>query len=240
VVEAMLARLEATGVVARTGDDVAITDLGRALALLFDWDDDDDFGDDDEDDFEFDVDLDVEVDLVDADAQFLLAICADLDVEEAEEALADWCGAREPEEAAGELARAVEEDPELFTLALDAFSLLGPAAVGAVRRLQTQPGLRPLATFWLVKHGLEGPQALSEEDHTAMLVDMLAMLASSGDDEVVDGLEGLGPVGEQLRVVELLSGADHDKASLMLEVIGRAHPRKAVATAARRAAVRRR
>jgi hypothetical protein len=52
--------------------------------------------------------------------------------------------------------------------------------------------------------------------------------------------QGLGPEEEQAQMIERLMSADHPRASEVLETIGRYHPSKRMAKAARKAAFRRR
>ena len=67
----------------------------------------------------------------------------------------------------------------------------------------------------------------------------LQELDTDGITAVVEHLDELGPEPEQVRWVESLLRVDHPRATDLLQAIGRDHPRKAVAKAARTTAFKR-
>lgn len=123
LLDAMFEELADLGLVTRERDRLAITELGAPLGAAF--------GLSLDDDGEID-------DLVDEDALTLVSACAEMDVDLAWDAVAAWREARPDEEAADELAQAVEEasdDAGACAVAVVALLSLGDAAHPARHRL---------------------------------------------------------------------------------------------------------
>lgn len=105
LMRAMVSQLGAVGAVARRDDEVALTGLGSALAIVAAISTDDDLDD---------------LDLVDTDAQSLLLVCVEeMEPAEARDHLRAWCRARSADEAAAELCRRcwMTRNPRSGTLA---------------------------------------------------------------------------------------------------------------------------
>ncbi len=169
----------------------------------------------------------------------LLEACAELSLGESEVEIRRWIEHR-PLTAAAELAEAARSG-RLPQLALHALGFAGPAAEAEVRALVAVEGLEPYARMWLVAHGHEDASSLTPEMLMAAFVAGLAAEAQqNGPVTAVARLMSLGPEDEQMRFVERLLRADQPGAAEVLEMIGRLHPSKAVAKAARRTAFKRR
>ena len=218
------------GAVEREGRSVSLTPLGRwaARRLLLD------------DGFQ----APLVGELAGADAAVLLSACAGYELEAATAEIDAWLAQRTPADAVGALAdgaRALAGSPDARPLFFHALGRLGPDAADAVRGLQTDRSLRPYATAWLMEQGLETRAALDVDDVAGMLLDQLAaLLVGGGPAAVVEVVAGLGPPGEQAAMMDQLWRAPDPAATDVLDAIGRHHPDKAVAKAARRALFKRR
>ncbi|HYT26090.1 MAG TPA: hypothetical protein VEP73_06380 [Actinomycetota bacterium] len=177
-------------------------------------------------------------DLASADAATLLERCATYDEESCKAEMAAWCEARGPAVAAEQLAAfARTADHEGRMLALTALDAAGPAGVEAVQALREEPGLRPLATMWLLDHGLADPGDLDPETVLTVMVETTAhILATEGPEAAVEAFSELAPPEEQAAVVGNLWRADSPRTAGLLDALAEAHPDKAVAKAARKAA----
>ena len=150
-----------------------------------------------------------------------------------------WIAAR-PETAAGELGEAAAGSADLRVLAFHALGIVGPAAEPVVRALVDEPATRGMALLWLAQHGHMDPDALPTELLQGMLLEVFIQdLDTDGIGAVVEHLDELGPEPEQVRWVEGLLRVDDPRATDLLQAIGREHPRKAVAKAARAIAFKR-
>ncbi len=176
--------------------------------------------------------------LADAGAAELLAACAEMPLEVAEQEIRAWIEAR-PETATSELAE-VAHSGALPMMALHALSFAGPGAEAEVRAMLKGEDLRPQALLWLVGNGFEDASALSPETMRSLLVETLAVqVDAAGPIAAVAHFQGLGPEDEQIAMLEGLLHAEHPRTSELLGLIGRHHPTKAVAKAARKTAFRR-
>lgn len=176
---------------------------------------------------------------VEATAAELLRACAELPLDAADAEIRAWVAGRAAT-AASELA-ATARSGELPMLALHALGLAGPAAEAEVRSMLELDGLRTYAQLWLVEHGHEDASSLSPETLQAALASSLAAeIDAGGPLAAVAQLQSLGDDSGQHRFVEYLLAIDHPRATEILDVIGRHHPVKAVAKAARKTAFRRR
>ncbi|HVM05186.1 MAG TPA: hypothetical protein VM242_08440 [Acidimicrobiales bacterium] len=143
LVRAMMDQFADAGILARHDDEVVLTGLGGALAAIVAFTSDDEEEED--------------LDLVDTDAQSLLLVCVEeMETAEARAHLLAWCAARPAEKAVAELCEVMldDDDRDVWDLGFEALALIDRAAAEpAVRRLRSHPGLRPLATAWLRRHG---------------------------------------------------------------------------------------
>jgi hypothetical protein len=175
----------------------------------------------------------------------LLAAVEGFDEEEFEAEMAAWLELRAPDVAAGELlTAAAADDPGERLLAVAAVQKLGAAAEPAWRDALARPELRPYAKIALtelaggeagitVLPGLE-PEAA---DITWMLVDTLAV--TSGDpDESQQQMRDAIPAGQEQQAFDAISLSLHPDAAAVLTLIGKQHPDKQIAKAARRSAYR--
>jgi hypothetical protein len=176
--------------------------------------------------------------LAEATADELVRVCARLPLDGAEQEIRTWIAGR-PETAARELADAARA-ADAPLMAFRALGLAGPAAEAEVRTLLEVESLRPLAQLWLVRHGYDDSSSLPAETLAALLVETLMLiLDDEGPDAMVEHLNSLGPADEQLENVERLRVADHPRTADVLDAIGRHHPLKLVAKAARKTAFKR-
>jgi len=174
-----------------------------------------------------------------ANATDLLVACAEMPMEDADREIARWIAAR-PSTAAAELAAAVRTGV-LPMFAIHALGLAGPAAVHEIRNLVTDDRAGTFARLWLVEQGHDDPSSLPPEVLVTVLVEALAVETdASGPLVAVARLQSLGPDDEQIALLRQLAHVDHPRASELLEVVGRVHPSKAVAKAARTALFKRR
>jgi hypothetical protein len=175
----------------------------------------------------------------------LLASAEDLDEEEFEAEMAAWLELRAPDVAAGELLSAASDgDAAERLLAVAAVQKLGAVAEPAWRDALARAELRPYAKIALteiaggepgvtVLPGLE-PEAA---DIAWMLTDMVAV--TSGDpDELQQQLRDAIPVGQEQQALDAISLSSHPDAAAVLGLIGKHHPDKQVAKAARTSAYR--
>jgi hypothetical protein len=168
----------------------------------------------------------------------LLAACAEMPLEIAEREMRSWIDAR-PGTAASELAEAARSGP-LRMLALHALGLAGPGAEAEVRAMLDDAELRPHAQLWLVQHGFESPSSLPPEAMQFVFLEALAaQVDADGPVAAVARFQALGPESDQVAFIDGLLRTDHPRASEILGIIGRYHPARAVAKAARRTAFKR-
>jgi hypothetical protein len=67
----------------------------------------------------------------------------------------------------------------------------------------------------------------------------MEILDDEGPEAMVEHLRSQGPESEQLRLIEGLEDVEHPRTTELLQAIGRHHPSKRVASAARAAAFKR-
>lgn len=172
--------------------------------------------------------------LVDATAADLLDGCATLALEDARREIEAWVTAR-PDSAARELADAARVSDRLL-MAMYALGFAGPAAEAEARGLLGDPVAGSQAQLWLIQHGYDDESALPPEVLMDVMIETLAAMAEAeGGVAMIDYLQTLGPDGEQVRVIEGMRRAGHPRTSELLSIIGRDHPSKMVAKAARKA-----
>jgi hypothetical protein len=175
----------------------------------------------------------------------LLAAAEGLDEEQFEAETAAWLQLRAPDVAAGELlAAAADGGPAERLLAVGTVQKMGAAAEPAWRDSLGRPELRPYAKIALteiaggepgvtVLPGLE-PEAA---DLAWVLTDTLAAMSDDPDDlpqQIRDAI----PAGQEQQAFEAISLSPHPDAASVLSLIGRHHPDKRIAKAARRSAFR--
>ena len=173
----------------------------------------------------------------------LLAAAEDLDEEEFEAETAAWLELRVPVAAASELlAVAADGGPAERLLAVGSVQKLGATAEPAWRDALGRPELRPYAKIALteiaggepgvtVLPGLE-PEAA---DIAWMLTDTLAAMSGDTDDlprQIRDAI----PAGQEQQAFDAISLSPHPDAASVLTLIGKHHPDKRIAKAARRSA----
>jgi hypothetical protein len=126
---------------------------------------------------------------------------------------------------------------------LTAMGLLAqtPAAAGAaLRPLLDGPLGGHVAAFLMEQNGVDpddlpplGPAAALQP-----LVDLLAVELDAGDDQLVEHFDELVPPDGRTEILEVLWRVDQPETAAVLEALGRRHPDRAVAKAARKAAFR--
>lgn len=193
------------------------------------------------------VEDDVEIPLLPAADQMtaadLLAAAEGLDEEEFEAEAAAWLKLWAPDAAAGELlAAAAEGGPVERLLAVSTARKLGAAAEPAWRDSLDRPELRPYAKIVLteIAGGEPGVTALSGlepevADIAWMLTDALAAM-SDDLDELPQQIREAIPPGQEQQAFDAISLSRHPDAASVLSLVGRHHPDKRIAKAARRSA----
>jgi hypothetical protein len=191
------------------------------------------------------LDADIDIPLLPPSAEMTAGDLLDLAASSSEEdfraELGAWLAHRTPESAARELlAVAAGADPSGRLLAVTIVSEIGEAAqpfwIDALGVLE----LRGYAKTALA--GEDGPD-LTPEDRAWMLTDMLVLdgwgeVDPVGDD-LADLMEQLGavlPPGEERALFDLICRTPHPHAADVLTEIGRHHPNKEIAKAARKSA----
>ncbi|HUZ54622.1 MAG TPA: hypothetical protein VMU94_19115 [Streptosporangiaceae bacterium] len=155
-----------------------------------------------------------------------------------------WLQRRTPEQALTELADAARQisNLELQNIALAIMTDIGPeAAAPHIRRLADDRVARGAALCWLADHGLLAERELYDHGELETFCDVLANRLLTAE---LAGLAGslalAGDKAAQARLVSELGGSPAASAEPVLEAIGRNHPAKAVAKAARKALFQRR
>lgn len=178
--------------------------------------------------------------LTDAPAGQLLAAVVNYPDSTRQAEIAAWIEATGPK-AAHDLAQhaAGTDDDAERRIALDALDTLGDDAAPAVRELLDDAMCRPRAIVWLDAHDMDAsgePEAGSPE----MMLEALAVaLAGEGPDAAVAILRAGFGLDWQLEKIDSLWRLDNPHTSAVLDAVGRAHPDKAVAKAARKALFKR-
>jgi len=173
----------------------------------------------------------------------LVAAAEGLDEEEFEAETTAWLELRAPDVAAGELlAVAADGGPAERLLAVGAAQKLGAAAEPAWRDSLGRPELRPYAKIALTQiaggdPGVTMLPGLEPEvaDIAWMLTDTLA--ATSDDpDELPQQIRDSIPPGQEQQAFDAISLSPHPDAASVLSLIGKHHPDKQIAKAARKSA----
>ncbi|MBH5334256.1 hypothetical protein IHE55_05335 [Streptomyces pactum] len=151
-----------------------------------------------------------------------------------------WLAHRAPEAAARELLDAARGDDEAAPLrrlaCQQTLALVGPEAEPALREVLGDRHLGGLARVWLAEQGVPDVPEPSQDMVFWLTVDTLAaQLAAEGDSaELRDLVEGLAGTSEGF--FETVWRVDHPATEQVLEAMGRLHPDKKAAKAARKAA----
>jgi len=173
----------------------------------------------------------------------LVAAADGLDEEEFDAETTAWLELRAPDVAASELlAVAADGDPAERLLAVGAAQKLGAAAEPAWRDSLGRPELRPYAKIALtqIAGGDPGVTMLpglepDPGDIAWMLTDTLA--ATSDDpDELPQRIRDSIPPGQEQQAFDAISLSPHPDAASVLSLIGKHHPDKQIAKAARKSA----
>jgi len=122
----------------------------------------------------------------------------------------------------------------------DEFAAWAPAAAAVRELLLNDPLCRPRAIVWLHQRDMDATDGEPEAGSPEMLLEALAVaLASEGPDAAVEILRSGFGLDWQLESIESLWRIDNPHTSAVLDAVGRAHPDKAVAKAARKALFKR-
>ena len=164
---------------------------------------------------------------------------------------AAWLAGRTPESAARDLLSAAESGPASRMLAVAVVTELGAPAEPAWRDVLSRPELRGYAKVALAMLAGGDPAAdppagleLTPDDLAWMLIDGLVMagwddLDDDAEHDPADLTEQLReaiPAGQEPAVFEVMARIPHPDAANVLTVIGRHHPDKKIAKAARKSA----
>jgi hypothetical protein len=182
----------------------------------------------------------------------LLAMADGASEEEFEAETAAWLAHRTPESAARALlSAAAESDPASRMLAVAVVTEFGAPAEPAWRDALGQPELRGYANIALAVLAGGDPTAdmpadldLTPDDLAWMLTDRLVMEGWADlDDDADHDPAALGerlreaiPAGQEPAVFEMMARVPHPDAASVLTVVGKLHPDKKIAKAARKAA----
>jgi hypothetical protein len=155
-----------------------------------------------------------------------------------------WRRKRSPERAAEDVAAAIRElnDPALRNLAFAVLTDIGVEVSEAlVRGLARDPATAGFARCWLVDHGLDDSAILFDPDDLGPFVDVLAhRLLAGGPETLAETLALVGNHEDQVALVGRLWRVRSPATPAVLEGIGRTHPVRVVAKAARRAVLQHR
>jgi hypothetical protein len=173
----------------------------------------------------------------------LLAAAEGLDAEEFEAETTAWLQLRAPDVAARELlAVAADGSPAERLLAVGAAQKLGAAAEPAWRDSLGRPELRPYAKIALTEIGGGDPgvtmlPGLEPEagDIAWMLTDTL-MATCDDPDKLPQQIRDSIPPGQEQQAFDAISQSRHPDAASVLSLIGKHHPDKQIAKAARKSA----
>lgn len=157
---------------------------------------------------------------------------------------AAWLALRTPEAAVDELlAVAAAGGPAERVFATSIAQRIGPDAKARWRRALDEPRLRPYAIMALGEFGGGEPGEVlpglepTLADMAWLLTDTVAAVADSNEpEELIRQLDLALPAGQEEQVFEQMRRLDHPDVYAALTAIGKHHPDKLVAKAARRSA----
>jgi hypothetical protein len=175
-------------------------------------------------------------------------VAATVGTEESEAAAetAAWLKLRTPDAAASELLAVAASGGAVERLvAISAVNQLGAAAEPVWRDALGRPELRPYAKIALTEitggsPAVTPPGSLEPEagDIAWVVTDMLAATSDDGPDELAQQLRESVPAGHEEQMFHAMSLSPHPDAAGVLALIGKQHPDKRIAKAARRSAYR--
>lgn len=150
--------------------------------------------------------------------------------------LAVWVADRDDDVAAAELAAAVLQidNPDAIRVAFAALGSIGSPAEAAVREL-LETRFRGQAIALLIAIGLDPGVGSSGEPAEGL--DLLSALLAAGGPEAVAGSFTEWPTETQVALLDDLRRLDADAVGPVLDAVGRHHPDRTVAKAARKAAM---
>lgn len=155
-----------------------------------------------------------------------------------------WLARRNSEEAARDMAEAARQlaDPGLRNMAFAALGKIGVGvSEGHVRGLADEQLTAGWARCWLVDHHLEPDTAVFDASDAGSFVDVLAKrLIDGGSEDLIATLGVVGSHDDQVRTINALWRSPSSATLFVLETIGKAHPAKIVAKAARKAVIKHR
>ncbi|MEV4070450.1 hypothetical protein [Nonomuraea fuscirosea] len=221
--DAVLGRLEWSGMLQVSGDTAELTPLG-VWALR-----------------EHYLSLGVEApqapDLAETDARGLIeGLLEGVPTELAEADIDRWLSGRVPGEAAAELLAAASGAPAVARgIAITIVDRLGAEAEAQIRDYLEDQELRPHAIHWLAARGLPAPQ-LTQEELLWVSVDMLALAMPAAQEEPEIFAENMAASGPPAHLIEEMWRVDHPDVVDVLELLGRSITDGTVAKAARKAA----
>ncbi len=143
----------------------------------------------------------------------------------------------------GALAELIEtvrdtHDPAVRQMALAALGEhFGDEAEPAVRGLLDDDRLRASALLWLVHHGAEATDILLEPDPGVFSEILSLVFVTGGPTAMLELFERVGQHDEQIAVINRLWRVTTPTVSPVLATLGRLHPVKDIAKAARKAAM---
>jgi len=169
----------------------------------------------------------------------VLALAAQVDDEELGDEVEAWLAGRDPEQAAGELLHFASLGGPLDRMSVSAIlAVIGPAARSAWREVLGHPELTSYAKSALSAAETHTPRdlELTLPDVAWMLTDLLAVHSDVDDPGWIAEQLDRPELGGELAAIEAISRLPHPDAVTVLAHIGRAHPDKKIAKAARKAA----
>lgn len=155
-----------------------------------------------------------------------------------------WRNARDPSQAASEMAAAIKavDEPGLINMGLFVLGEIGvDIAAPHVQELTSIPHVRGFALCWLVGNEKLDKEVLNDASDPRVYVDILTKrLVENGPDGVIEVLEMAGDHERQVEVVSSLWRSSSEATDFVLTVISETHSSKTVAKAARKATFKRR
>ncbi|MBC6461449.1 hypothetical protein [Actinomadura sp. HBU206391] len=177
-------------------------------------------------------------DLAEAPAAEFLEGLVDHGEDTADEEIGLWLSRREPAEAAAELLAVMRDGTAgVRNLAAAVLHHAGPSAEPVVRRALEEPAARPYAALWLHAHG-DDEIELNADEMMWIFTDTVAGLLESTEpqDAVAVALADAPADADLGAMVAEMWRVDHPDTAEVLELLGRHHPDKVVAKAARKSA----
>ncbi|WP_043638605.1 hypothetical protein [Nonomuraea candida] len=221
--DAVLGRLEHTGLLRVTGDTAELTPPA-VWALREHY-------------LALGIDAPEAPDLAEADARGLIeGLLEGVPTELAEDDISRWLSGREPAAAAAELLAAASGAPAVARgIAITIVDRLGAEAEPALRDHLDDQELRPHVIHWLAARRLPAPP-LTQEELLWVSVDMLALAMPAAEEDPDNFAENMAASGPPAHLIEEMWRVDHPDVVEVLELLGRSIQDGTVAKAARKAA----